>query len=451
VTSVAGGAKAAIAGVFDRAAPAYDRVGVDFFVPVGAELVAAAGVRRGDRVLDVGCGRGASLLPAAAAAGPEGTRPGSTWHPAWSLAAAEAERRGLSTVTVAVGDAEDPPVPAGSVDVVLAGLVLFFLPDAPSAARRYAKLLRPGGRLAVSTFAESTDADEAAYRRLLAGVLPLLPPVSPAAPDDLPPPERRLRSRESLAALLEPAGFTGLRFLERDFEVVFDRPERHWEWAWSHGMRALLERVPPDRLDEAGVPDDIEFATKPALAAGMLVRALNAGVRARWVAGDEVYGADPVLRAECEARRVGYVLAIGCDRRVPTAAGLVRADQITAGLPKRAWQRLSAGPGAKGQRYYDWAWITHPEPRGRPVLVAAGTTPPPHREAGVLPLLLPGSGSAARAGPGGRPPLDGGGIVPGRQGPRRARRAPGPPLDFLAALDAARDGRARAARRHHRR
>jgi SRSO17 transposase len=113
-----------------------------------------------------------------------------------------------------------------------------------------------------------------------------------------------------------------------------------------------------DRLVDAGVPEDIEFLTKPALAAGMLVRALNDGVPARWVAGDEVYGADPGLRAELESRRVGYVLAIGCDRRVPTEAGLVRADQLTAALPKQAWQRLSAGSGAKGQRNYDWALIT---------------------------------------------------------------------------------------------
>jgi hypothetical protein len=63
---------------------------------------------------------------------------------------------------------------------------------------------------------------------------------------------------------------------------------------------------------------------------------------------DEVYGADPALRAELEFHRVGYVLGIGCDRRVPTEAGLLRADEIVAALPKRAWQRLSAGLGAKG-------------------------------------------------------------------------------------------------------
>jgi SRSO17 transposase len=88
----------------------------------------------------------------------------------------------------------------------------------------------------------------------------------------------------------------------------------------------------PQRLDKAGVPDDIEFLTKPALATGMLTRALHAGVPARWATGDEVYGNDPNLRAECEAQQIGYVLAIGCDRRVPTPAGPVRADALVAVL-----------------------------------------------------------------------------------------------------------------------
>jgi SRSO17 transposase len=106
------------------------------------------------------------------------------------------------------------------------------------------------------------------------------------------------------------------------------------------------------------VPDDVAFATKPALAQTMLARALDAGVPARWVTADEVYGADPGLRADLQAREVGYVLAIGCDRRVPTAAGPIRPDTLATSLPRSAWQRLSAGPGAKGHRYYDWAWVT---------------------------------------------------------------------------------------------
>ncbi len=114
----------------------------------------------------------------------------------------------------------------------------------------------------------------------------------------------------------------------------------------------------PVRCAAAGVPDDVEFATKPELARAMIARALDAGVPARWAAGDEVYGADPGLRAELKARQVGYVLAIGCDRRLPTTAGPMRADTLAASVPTGAWARLSAGRGAKGQRYYDWAWVT---------------------------------------------------------------------------------------------
>jgi hypothetical protein len=114
----------------------------------------------------------------------------------------------------------------------------------------------------------------------------------------------------------------------------------------------------PERCAAAGIPTEVEFATKPALAAAMLTRAVEAEVTAEWVTGDEVYGADPVLRAHIEALGLGYVLAIGCDRRVSTHGGLMRPDQIAAALPERCWQRYSAGAGAKGPRIYEWAWIT---------------------------------------------------------------------------------------------
>ena len=116
----------------------------------------------------------------------------------------------------------------------------------------------------------------------------------------------------------------------------------------------------PNRCAAAGVPTAVGFATKPALATAMLTRALDAGVPAAWVAGDEVYGADPGLRAALETRQIGYVLAIAGNRRLPTAAGPIRADVLAAALPGRAWQPLSAGPGAKGQRYYDWACLDLP-------------------------------------------------------------------------------------------
>jgi SRSO17 transposase len=134
----------------------------------------------------------------------------------------------------------------------------------------------------------------------------------------------------------------------------------------GRGGRALIDRrlyLPaswagdPARRAAAGIPDAVQFATRPALATAMIGAALDAGVAAAWVAGDEVYGADPGLRAELEARRGGYVLAVAKDHHVMTGAGKFRADALAARLPRASWQRLSAGSGARGHRYYDWAWV----------------------------------------------------------------------------------------------
>ena len=116
----------------------------------------------------------------------------------------------------------------------------------------------------------------------------------------------------------------------------------------------------PGRCAAAGVPVDVEFATKPALAVRMIGDALDAGVTASWVAGDEVYGNDSALRADLQRRGVGYVLAVSCDHRIPTNGGPVRADSVARGLPPRCWQTLSAGVGSKGHRMYSWAYLDLP-------------------------------------------------------------------------------------------
>ncbi len=113
----------------------------------------------------------------------------------------------------------------------------------------------------------------------------------------------------------------------------------------------------PARCAAAGIPGGTAFATKPKLARRMIARALDAGTPAAWVTGDEVYGADPGLRADLERRQAGYVLAVAASHQVVTAAGPCQARKIAACLPRRAWQRYSAGEGAKGHRYYDWAWV----------------------------------------------------------------------------------------------
>jgi SRSO17 transposase len=113
----------------------------------------------------------------------------------------------------------------------------------------------------------------------------------------------------------------------------------------------------PARCQAAGIPEGTGFATKPELAWRMVERAITAGVPFGWFAGDEVYGDNGELRTRLEDHQVPYVLAVACGHRVPAGAGRVmRADELAARLPQKAWQRLPAGNGAKGHRYYDWAW-----------------------------------------------------------------------------------------------
>ena len=109
------------------------------------------------------------------------------------------------------------------------------------------------------------------------------------------------------------------------------------------------------RCRAAGIPDDVAFATKPALAQAMLERALAGGVPAAWVTADSVYGDVKYLRVWLEARPIGYVLAVsGKDTVVGADWRQRRISTILAAPPPDGWQRLSAGDGAKGPRYYDW-------------------------------------------------------------------------------------------------
>ena len=108
-----------------------------------------------------------------------------------------------------------------------------------------------------------------------------------------------------------------------------------------------------ERCRAAGIPDTVEFATKPELARQMIGRALQAGAACSWVAADEVYGNNGKLRKWLEERRLGYVLAIASDQRMRWPDHEQRrVDAIAQSLPKRAWKRLSAGSGSKGERLY---------------------------------------------------------------------------------------------------
>jgi SRSO17 transposase len=148
--------------------------------------------------------------------------------------------------------------------------------------------------------------------------------------------------------------------------------------------RALIDRrvyLPKSWTDDrqrcaaAGVPAEVEFATKPGLALDMITSAVAAGMPASWVASDELYGDNGAFRAGVAKLGLGYVLAVSCDHRIPAFPGgkrRLRADQIAAAVPAGGWQRISAGTGSKGPRWYDWAWASVHQP-GHSLLIRRGS------------------------------------------------------------------------------
>src|SRR5262249_9508773 len=107
----------------------------------------------------------------------------------------------------------------------------------------------------------------------------------------------------------------------------------------------------------AGVPQEVLFATGPQLADALPGRAHRLGIRAAFVAGDEVYGGRE-LRRSIREREMGYVMAVRANPapsfgsgRAGSAAGAVRM------IPHQAWHRMRTGSGTKGTRHYDWAML----------------------------------------------------------------------------------------------
>ncbi|MBO1413663.1 class I SAM-dependent methyltransferase [Streptomyces sp. FH025] len=241
-----------IAGLFDRAAASYDRVGIDLLPAAGRLLVTHARITEGEHVLDTGCGTGAVLFPAARAVGPRGSATGIDVSPAMieRVRQRSAEQR-MHWLRTHVADAEEPPrallrPPADGYDAVTAGMLLSFLRRPERAFRGFRSVLRPGGRLAVSWWGPEAPGW---YR-----VVEATRPFGPGTPEEIEtavagqsPPQ----TPELVRRLAREAGFTSVELYEERLEATFRGPDHWWEWTWSTAARAFWESVPPDRLPSA--------------------------------------------------------------------------------------------------------------------------------------------------------------------------------------------------------
>jgi ubiquinone/menaquinone biosynthesis C-methylase UbiE len=261
-------AKAWLAGVFDRAAPTYDRVGEPYHDFFGERLVDLAGVASGAAVLDVACGRGAALLPAARRVGRSGQVVGVDLSPQMVTiaAAALADKRLAGEVTVM--DAEHLEFADASFDAALCAFGLFFFPDPETAVAEVFRVVRPGGVIAVSTWGQEDERWSWEDDVLMTLNVERRAVVRPFG------------ASSEVTALLRGAGFTDPTSRLEHHDVRFADEATWWAWLWSYSLRGVLEQQDEATLDK--LREEATRQMRPHREASGLPRRLTANlVRAR--------------------------------------------------------------------------------------------------------------------------------------------------------------------------
>jgi SRSO17 transposase len=149
------------------------------------------------------------------------------------------------------------------------------------------------------------------------------------------------------------AGCTGT--VENCVTTVFSAYVTANGQAWADFDVYMPDRWARDlpRRRAAGIPDDLQFATKPRLAMNQLERLAASGLPIRWAAVDEVYGRSEELRKRCAKAGLAYVAIIPCDYQLVMPSGkAIRADEA---VKNAVFERRSCGTGSKGPRISDWS------------------------------------------------------------------------------------------------
>ncbi|MHA1966739.1 MAG: class I SAM-dependent methyltransferase [Candidatus Hodarchaeales archaeon] len=247
--------KEELSGMFTRAASTYDRVGTRFFSYFGKRLVELIGIPEKTMILDVATGRGASLFPAAKKVGSEGSVIGiDLAHGMVKETNSDLTRIGLSNAQVILMDAEDLNFDDNTFNIVLCGLAIFFFPHYKEALSEALRVLKPGGKIGISTFSRSEDQKYNIQFDWFWEVVERVLPPSKEEKKGKKVPEKsngpEFDTPEGMLKILTTAGFRDVYTVHEENVFVSRDVEEFWKEAWSHGFRATLEKIPSENLDK---------------------------------------------------------------------------------------------------------------------------------------------------------------------------------------------------------
>jgi len=211
---------------------------------VSRRLVEIAGIQAGDRVLDVAAGSGEPALTAAQVVGPQGEIVATDISPEMLAYARErAAAAGIDNVEFIEADASSLDFPPESFDAALSRWGIIFEPEAEAAAGRIRRFLKPGGRMAISSWGPPERVPMLAVpMRTVMTRLNVSPPP-PGTPGPLSRP-----TSEAIAGILEGGGFSDVEVEQLELEFEWDSPEEFARFAREIAppITALLANHPPD-------------------------------------------------------------------------------------------------------------------------------------------------------------------------------------------------------------
>src|SRR5262249_13431181 len=138
---------------YNAASDHFDDGPLAFWDRYGRATIERLALSPGSKVLDVGCGSGASAIPAAQRGGPDGHVIGvDLAQRQLAMALAKAATHNLRNIEFREGDMEMLGFPDGAFDAVVCVFAIFFVPDMVKQVRELWRMVRPGGKLAITTW-----------------------------------------------------------------------------------------------------------------------------------------------------------------------------------------------------------------------------------------------------------------------------------------------------------
>jgi ubiquinone/menaquinone biosynthesis C-methylase UbiE len=230
-------AKEKAAATYDAAADHFDDEPLGFWDRIGKRTVANLKLHAGARVLDVGCGTGASALPAAQAVGKNGSVVGvDLASRLLDRARAKALAAGLDNVEFRLADMTSLNYPTESFDAVVSVFSIFFVPDMEGLVHELWRMVRPGGKLAVTSWGPRFC--EPVYARWLIALGKERPDLVNAFN-----PWDRITDVVSVRKLLQDGGVKDAEVVPEDGVQALRSADDWWTIALGTGLRWTIEQM----------------------------------------------------------------------------------------------------------------------------------------------------------------------------------------------------------------